>query len=255
MNRDSANASRLRVNRMALIQQLDAHDLVPKLVRARILSMDYDVPYINQGTSRIDRARRLVDCLLAPTSTDAGTPRHDRSGNWYLKFRTTLLENPAAYSDLVVALDNTIIRTPDFAQHVSEAFADKTNAPRAQEFRDTVNRDLLRTSEAQAGSEPKKTPSAVVVNQEQITKIEFDPYARNKILIEGNFQKVIDNLTYHSQVGARTPNRGQARTFALYSGSRTFAATVIHVRSSLRSTTTRSREAGLRRHAPTRADE
>ena len=201
MDRDSANASRLRVNRMALIQQLDAQDLVPKLARARILSMDYDVPYINEGTSRIDRARRLVDCLLAPTSTDAGTPRHDRSGNWYLKFRSALLESPAAYGDLVVALDNTIIRTPEFAQHVSEAFADKTNVPRSQEFRDKVNKDLLRTSEAQADSEPKKSPSTVV-NQEQITKIEFDPYARNKILIEGNFQKVIDNLTYHSQVGA-----------------------------------------------------
>ena len=199
MNRDSANATRLRVNRIALIQQLDVQELLPKLVRARILSVDHDVQYINQGSSRIDRARRLVDCLLTPISIGKEAERGDRPANWFLLFRSILLENASIYGDLVAALDNTIIRTPEFAQRVGEAFADKTNVERAQEFRTNVNKDLLRVAQPRPDPEPK-TPTSAKKNQEQITKIEFDRYAMNKILVEGQFQKVIDNLTYHSQV-------------------------------------------------------
>jgi hypothetical protein len=199
MDRDSANATRLRVNRIALIQQLDAQELVPKLLRARILSVNHDVQYINQGTSRIDRARRLIDCLLMPISIGKEAERGERPANWYLQFRSILLENSSAYGDLVTALDNTIIRTPDFAQRTSEAFANKSNSQRSDEFRNNVNKDLLRTAEAKQDKDQVKT-SHSGSNQEKITKIEFDRYAMNKILIEGNFQKVIDNLTYHSQV-------------------------------------------------------
>jgi hypothetical protein len=199
MDRDSANATRLRVNRIALIQQLDTQELVPKLLRARILSVNHDVQYINQGTSRIDRARRLIDCLLIPISMGKEAEVGERSANWYLQFRSILLENSSVYGDLVNALDNTIIRTPDFAQHISEAFSDKTNAKHSDEFRHNVNKDLLRTSVPKQDNEQKQS-SHKGINQEQITKIEFDQYAMNKILIEGNFQKVIDNLTYHSQV-------------------------------------------------------
>jgi hypothetical protein len=199
MDRDSANATRLRVNRIALTQQLDAQELVPKLVRARILSVNHDVQYINQGTSRIDRARRLIDCLLIPISIGKESERGERPTNWYLRFRSILLENSSLYGDLVTALDNTIIRIPEFAQRTSEAFADKTNVQRSNEFRQDVNKDLLRTSEPKKDTDQKKS-SPTGMNQEQITKIEFDRYAMNKILVEGNFQKVIDNLTYHSQV-------------------------------------------------------
>jgi hypothetical protein len=202
MNRDSTNATRIRVNRIALIQQIDAQELVPKLVRTRILSVNHDVQYINQGTSRIDRARRLVDCLLTPASTETENERNERPANWFLLFRSILLENSSIYGDVVNALDNTVIRTPEFAHRVSEAFADKTNVPRSDEFRSNVNKDLLRTSEPRQEKEEKKS-SHTGTNQEQITKIEFDRYAMNKILVEGNFQKVIDNLTYQSQVPER----------------------------------------------------
>ncbi|CAF4617775.1 unnamed protein product, partial [Rotaria socialis] len=88
---------------------------------------------------------------------------------------------------------------PDFAQRASDAFADKTNAPRSHEFRESVNKELLRVSKPKQTDEQKsKTP--IKSNQEQITKIEFDPYAMNKISIEGSFQKVVDNLTYLSQI-------------------------------------------------------
>ena len=199
MDRDSANATRLRVNRIALVQQLDSQELVPKLLRARILSVNHDVQYINQGTSRIDRARRLIDCLLVPVSIGKEAEGGERSANWYLQFRSILLENASVYGDLVTALDNTIIRTPDFAQRTSDAFADKTNSKRSDEFRHHVNKDLLRTSQAKQDKDQEQR-SPIGNNQEQITKIEFDRYVMNKILIEGNFQKVIDNLTYHSLV-------------------------------------------------------
>lgn len=200
MDRDNANATRLRVNRIALIQQLDAQELVPKLLRARILSINHDVQYINQGTSRIDRARRLIDCLLIPISIGKEAERGERPANWYLQFRSILLENSSVYGDLVTALDNTIIRIPDFAQRVSEAFADKTNNQQSDEFRQNVNKELLRTAEAKQDKDQLKSFHHSGSNQEKITKIEFDRFTMNKILIEGNFQKVIDNLTYHSQV-------------------------------------------------------
>ncbi|CAF2998869.1 unnamed protein product [Rotaria sp. Silwood2] len=108
MDRDNANATRLRVNRIALIQQIDTQELIPKLIRARIISPDHDVQYIYQGTSRIDRARRLIDCLLKKESEHVNRP-----ANWFLLFRSILLENSSVYNDLVIALDNTIIRAPD----------------------------------------------------------------------------------------------------------------------------------------------
>lgn len=199
MDRDTANATRLRVNRIALIQQLDAQELVPKLVRSRILSVNHDVQYINQATSRIDRARRLIDCLLNPISIGKEAERGERPANWYLQFRSILLENQSVYGDLVTALDNTVIRVPEFAKRTGDAFADKTNISRSEEFRQDVNKDLLRTSKPKQDVE-QQTSSQPKTNQEKITKIEFDPYAMNKILIEGNFQKVIDNLTYYSRV-------------------------------------------------------
>ena len=199
MDRDTANATRLRVNRIALIQQLDPQELVPKLLRARILSVNHDVQYINQGTSRIDRARRLIDCLLTPVSVGKEAERGDRPANWYLQFRSILLENLSVYGDLVTALDNTVIRTPAFAQRTAEAFADKTNAQRSNDFREHVNEDLVRTAQAKKDTHPEKDLSHES-SQEQITKIEFDRFVMNKISIEGNFQKVINNLTYNSLV-------------------------------------------------------
>jgi len=162
MDRDSANATRLRVNRIALIQQIDTQELIPKLIHSNIISADHDFQYINQGTSKIDRARRLIDCLLNKDSEHIHRP-----ANWFLLFRSILLENSSVYQNLVTTLDNTIIRT-----HISQVSTDKSDVSPVNESH----------------------------NQEQITNIEFDRYAMNKFLIEGTFQKVIDNLTYHSQV-------------------------------------------------------
>jgi hypothetical protein len=165
MDRDSANATRLRINRIELIQRLDTQELIPKLIRSHIISADYDVQYINQGTSKIDRARRLIDCLL-------NKKHYDRPANWFLLFRNILLENPSAYQNLVTALDNTIIRIPDFAKHKPQVSSDKLNVTSVNE-------------------------------QERITNIEFDQYATNTILIKGSFRKVVENLTYYSRVGLK----------------------------------------------------
>lgn len=234
MDRDTANATRLRVNRIALIQQLDTQELVPKLLRARILSVNHDVQYINQGTSRIDRARRLIDCLLTPISIGKEAERGERSANWYIQFRSILLENPSVYGDLVTALDNTVIRKPDFAQRTSEAFADKSNAQRSNEFREHVNKDLLRTSQAKQETHPTKDLSNEG-NQEQITKIEFDRFVMNKISIEGNFQKVIDNLSYHSLVMPCCffSNENFLRKEEILLDSRTFIRRIISIESNL----------------------
>lgn len=153
MDRDSANAARLRINRISIIQQIDTQELIPKLIDAHIISAENDIEYINHGTSKIDRARRLLDCLL-------DREHNDRPANWFLLFRTILLENPSVYQNLVKTIDNTKIPRPDMNLANSEIYNEK----------------------------------------EQITNIEFDPYITNKIIIQGSFEKVMDNLTYYSQV-------------------------------------------------------
>jgi hypothetical protein len=172
MDRDSANATRLRINRIALIQQIDPQELIPKLIRARIISPDHDVHYIYQGTSKIDRARRLIDCLL-----DKDTEDINRPGNWFLLFRSILLENPSAYEKLVIILDNTIIPIPDYLKPTSQISSGQFNVSSVNTEQDSSNH-----------------------YQKQVTNIEFDRYAMNKVLIEGSFQKILDNLPYHSQV-------------------------------------------------------
>ena len=173
MDLDSANAARLRINRIALIQQLNPEELIPKLIHARIISSEDDVQYIHQGTSRIDRARRLIDCLL-----DQNVEHTDRPANWFLLFRSILLENSSAYAKLVSTLDHTAIRKPDFAKHSSEISSDQSNISSVNDIRVDV-------------------PNP---NQERITKIQFDRYMMNKAVVEGSFQRVIDDLPYYSQV-------------------------------------------------------
>ena len=156
MDRDRANAARLRINRIVLIQQLDTEELIPKLIHRRILFPEEDIPYIQQGFSKIDRARRLISCLL-----NENVEHPYRPMNWFLLFRSILLENPTAYINLVTILDRTVIPKSDSVHS---------------------NKEIE------------------VHDQQQITNIQFDRYAMNKISIEGNFHKVIDHLTYHSQV-------------------------------------------------------
>lgn len=108
MDRDQANAARLRINRITLIRQLDTEELIPRLIQTEILSSDDDIPYIKQGFSKIDRARRLIDCLL-----NENIEHPYRPANWFLVFRSILLENPTAYTNLVNILDQTVIRQPD----------------------------------------------------------------------------------------------------------------------------------------------
>jgi hypothetical protein len=174
MDRDTANAARLRINRIALTHQLDTQELIPKLVLAHIISPEDDVPYINQGTSRIDRARRMVDCLL-----DENTEHTDRPMNWFTLFRNILLKDADVYTHLVTTLDHTKIPKVNSTEKSStEVSFDQSITSSPYDFPIDYSRRI----------------------QEQVTNIEFDRYAMNKVVIEGNFQKIIDNLDYYTQV-------------------------------------------------------
>ncbi|CAF4383011.1 unnamed protein product, partial [Rotaria magnacalcarata] len=145
MDRDSADATRLRVNRISLIQQIDTRELIPKLIRTHIISADHDVQYINQGTSRIDRARRLIDCLLGEENENVNRPV-----NWYLLFRSILLENPSVYTDLVRALDTTKIQTPDVSNcKSSQVFTDQPNSSQSDEHQESNKQDSFDQTEEQ----------------------------------------------------------------------------------------------------------
>ena len=173
MDRDTANAARLRINRIALTHRLDTQELIPKLVLAEIISPEDDVEYINQGTSRIDRARRMVDCLL-----DENTKHIDRPVNWFTAFRNILLKDSDGYTNLVDTLDHTKIPKVNSAQKSStEVSFDQSIGSSSHDIPINYSRRI----------------------QEQVTNIEFDRYAMNKVVLEGNFQRIIDNLDYYTQ--------------------------------------------------------
>ncbi|KAL4236094.1 hypothetical protein ACF0H5_004480 [Mactra antiquata] len=102
---------RLRINRIALVQELRVEHVLGQLVEYGVVSED-DVKKINAGSTPADKARVLVDLL----------PNKGQHIDWYRAFREAL-QNPDAgqdvkkrYKILVDFLDNTVIHRPT-SQH------------------------------------------------------------------------------------------------------------------------------------------
>ncbi|XP_067661147.1 uncharacterized protein [Haliotis asinina] len=104
---DRQNIMRLKVNRIAIVQELKVEHVLDQLCDAGILNLK-DRKKIEKGTTPSDRARILIDIL----------PTKPRESDWYKYFRESL-QNPDAnvefrkrYRDLVEFLDNTVIHRP-----------------------------------------------------------------------------------------------------------------------------------------------
>ncbi|XP_071118973.1 uncharacterized protein [Haliotis cracherodii] len=104
---DRQNIMRLKVNRIAIVQELKVEHILDQLCDARILNLK-DRKKIEKGTTPSDRARILIDIL----------PTKPKDSDWYKCFRESL-QNPDAnvefrkrYRDLVEFLDNTVIHRP-----------------------------------------------------------------------------------------------------------------------------------------------
>lgn len=105
---DRQNIMRLRINRIALVQELRADHIINHLLQTGLIS-EYDRERIDRGTTPADKARRLVDIVTTKTHVP----------DWYNIFRQSILspedanaETRKRYRSLVEFLDNTVIHRP-----------------------------------------------------------------------------------------------------------------------------------------------
>ncbi|KAK6179290.1 hypothetical protein SNE40_011684 [Patella caerulea] len=101
------NLMRLKVNRIALVQELKVENILPILREKGVLT-SADKNKIVQGSTNQDKARILIDIL----------PTKKKETDWYRHFRDALLgpnggtEVKKRYHLLVEFLDNTFIQRP-----------------------------------------------------------------------------------------------------------------------------------------------
>jgi len=105
---DRQNVMRLRINRIALVQELKVDHIIGSMMESGVIS-ESDKKRIENGTTHSDRARILIDML----------PSKSSNPEWYHSFREALI-NPDAgpevkkrYRSLVEFLDNTVIHRPN----------------------------------------------------------------------------------------------------------------------------------------------
>jgi hypothetical protein len=108
---DRQNIMRLRINRIALVQELRVEYILGYLKECGVINEE-DQRKIDMGTTPSDKARRLVDIL--PTKTHIQ--------DWYQSFKESLL-NPEGGPEvkkrckaMVEFLDNTVIHRPTSQQ-------------------------------------------------------------------------------------------------------------------------------------------
>ncbi|XP_069127253.1 LOW QUALITY PROTEIN: amyloid protein-binding protein 2-like [Argopecten irradians] len=104
---DRQNVMRLRINRIALVQELKIDHIIGALIEHNVIN-NSDQRKISHGTTHADKARILIDLLPSKTNIP----------DWYNIFRDTMM-NPDAgpevrkrYRSLVEFLDNTVIHRP-----------------------------------------------------------------------------------------------------------------------------------------------
>uniref|UniRef100_A0A0B7A282 CARD domain-containing protein n=1 Tax=Arion vulgaris TaxID=1028688 RepID=A0A0B7A282_9EUPU len=105
---NNQNIMRLRVNRIALVQDLRVEHVCGRLLKVGVIELQ-DIATINKGTTAQDRTRLLLDLL----------PTKSRSTEWYKHFKESLQNPDDAGPEtrrrcklLVNFLDNTVIHRP-----------------------------------------------------------------------------------------------------------------------------------------------
>ena len=120
-DRDKVNKQRLKVNRVNLFQALNVTDeMLSELMSAKVIHYEEAVD-IMSGATREEKAKRLINCLISK--------KHARK-DWYKLFRNMLTKRN--YNNLVIFLDNTIIKKPKFATQFQGRFS------RAVQFSDNT---------------------------------------------------------------------------------------------------------------------
>ena len=191
MDREKANIMRLRVNRLNLVQRIEPSEILPKLVKLKVIDKN-EAQAISSGRTREDRSRNLIDHLIS---------KEHFQKDWFNHFRNILQD--CNYKELVVFLDNTIIKPPSF---VSRFPSKETGLDIEKKTNDqnSINQD-----------ENQNLQSAISLNQvnnlnfnnikngsknvfEKVTGIYFDEDSLNSIMIKGNYEKTVLNLQTYS---------------------------------------------------------
>jgi hypothetical protein len=195
MDRDKANIMRLRVNRINLVQRIDPSEVLPKLVKFKVIDKS-EAESVNSGRSKEDRSRNLIDRLI--------TKEHLQK-DWYNHFRNILQD--CSYKDLVVFLDNTIIKQPSFVsrfanQDVASEIIRKLNDKNSGDIQDD-NLNFESISSSNPMSNFKFSNGKINNNNnnngnknsfEKVIGISFNEERLNSIKIKGNYERTISNL-------------------------------------------------------------
>ena len=171
---------RLRVNRIAVIQELKVDHILHYLLAKSVLD-DYDLNEIEKCRSTTDKSKRLLDIL----------PTKGRASNWYNHFREALL-NPSVedsgikhkYQILVEFLDNTII---DQMSHPVR-LKDRTSGPlttftRYQPLPDIANNNSRPPTIVATGTKPSNN---LTVNESSYSVGTPRPASASKLVAENS---------------------------------------------------------------------
>jgi hypothetical protein len=182
MDREKANIMRIRVNRLNLVQRIEPSEILPKLVKFKVVDK-IEAEAASSGRTREDRARNLIDLLI--------TKEHFQK-DWYNHFRNILQD--CNYKELVVFLDNTIIKPPNFVSRFAnkEIFNEKSRKSNET----SINQDdkvKLETIESLNNADNYKLSNSKNT-LEKVTGISFDEEKLNSVMMKGSYEKTVLNL-------------------------------------------------------------
>ena len=185
-DRDKINKQRLKVNRVNLFQALNVNDeMLSELMSSTVIYYEEAVN-IMAGSTREEKAKRLINCLI--------NRNHVRK-DWYKIFRNMLTKRN--YNNLVIFLDNTIIKKPKFATQFQGRFSraihftdnsiesqilnSDYNSNNTNTNTDTTNNNqiifrtsLTATTTATTQSASSKNTNLTLINVNELTDRNFD---------------------------------------------------------------------------------
>lgn len=180
---DKQNVMRLRINRIALVQELRVEHILGHLVETGVISEE-DLKRINAGSTPADKARVLVDLL----------PGKGQHIDWYRSFREAL-QNPEAGQDvkkryklLVDFLDNTVIHRPNSQQtKFSEVQSPRQKIPHYKPL-PSIKSPGGETQNVLNVEEERKKEEEKVLREIEETEEKYPTWS-------GNFEKTNDAVT------------------------------------------------------------
>ncbi|XP_060082100.1 amyloid protein-binding protein 2-like [Ylistrum balloti] len=193
---DRQNVMRLRINRIALVQELKVDHIIGALIEQNLLN-NFDQRKIAHGTTHADKARILIDLLPSKTNVP----------DWYNIFRDAMM-NPDAgpevrkrYRSLVEFLDNTVIHRPTSQTAKFSETMDKRRLPHYNPvppiIKDSKNQskpqNVLNLDEERRGAPPdqemeKQTKDMIPERGDKLTPWNQDNQ-ESMTLVKGFFQQ------------------------------------------------------------------